>query len=194
MTIKSFFNIRRNFILKVYLVLIFFTAQHTLFAQEIIPVSDSTIPLNIGKMVQVLVDSEIIYDSSTIVFQNNFKKSNRTIQVFTLPVSSLWIRFSIKNLSPESNLYLSIKYPNISDILLFEKNRLNKLLLQKHTGNSKNFDSRGSTNVDFNFLLDIPYAQEKTNYINVRSSHPLELPLTINNFSSLNESNSKQDL
>ncbi|HEY6977711.1 MAG TPA: 7TM diverse intracellular signaling domain-containing protein [Chitinophagaceae bacterium] len=194
MKIKNFFHVRKNSILKVYSVLIFFIAQHQLFAQEVIPISDSTIPLNIGKMVQVLVDTEVVYHSSNIVFQNNFKKSSRTVQVFTLPVSSLWIRFSIKNLTHESNLYLSIRYPNISDILLFEKNTLNKLELQRHTGNSKNFNSRGNTDVDFNFLLDIPYNQEKTYYLNVCSSHPLELPLTINNYSSLNENNSKQDL
>jgi two-component system, NtrC family, sensor kinase len=194
MKIKSFFYYPRNSVFTRYLVLIFFIGQHSLFAQEIIPVSDNTVPLNIGKMVHILVDSEGTYDSSNIIFQNNFKKSNRTVQVFTLPVSSLWIRFGIKNLTRESNLYLSIKYPNISNILLFEENAQNKLILQRHTGNSKNFGSRGSTNVDFNFLLDIPYGQEKTYYINVHSSHPLELPLTINNYSTLNENNSKQDL
>jgi len=159
-SISLLFN-RRNFILKTSFLIFFLIIQYSLFAQKVITLSDSSIPLNIGKNLEILLDLKAIHDSSDILSQKDFEITNKTVPVFTLPVNSLWLRFGLKNFSRQNDLYCSIKYSNISDILFYEKDSSNKLVLLRHTGNSQDFATRGNKNVDFNFLLNIPYEQKK---------------------------------
>lgn len=181
--------IKRLFFLSIFLL-----CGYGLFAQKIISLTNKSIPLSIGKSSEILVDSKGIYDSSNIIAQNDFQSSEKSVLVFSVPVKSLWIRFNVEDLSNQKELYFSLKYSNIGEISFYEKDQDNHLKLLKRTGNNYKFYSRGNGNVDFNFPLTTTYGQKKTYYVNIRSDHPLELPLTINNYSSLNENNSNQNL
>lgn len=183
-----------GFLKKLIFLSLFLVNSYGLFAQKIISLTNKSIPLNIGKSLEILVDPEEIYDSSNIIGQDNFQSSEKSVLVYSKPVGSLWIRFNIQNLSTQKELFFSLKYSNIGEISFYEKDQGNKLKLLKRTGNNYKFYSRGNGNVDFNFPLNQNYEEQKTYYVNIRSSHPLELPLTINNYSSLNENNSKQNL
>ncbi len=180
--------------LKALFIFILLIVCSTVFAQQPISVSKGAFPLEIGKQIEVLLDTFNMYNSSNIVFQNSFKQNNKSVAVFIRSGNNVWIRFSAKNLGVDPDLFLSVKYSNISNLWLYEKDSLNKLHLLTHTGNSQNFYSREDRNVDFNFHLFIPKGDEKNYYLNIKSAHPLELPLVLNSYDTLNENSFEQNL
>ncbi len=183
------FKQRKNLknILRVILIIIFFSQSNLLFADNVVTVTDNSFPVAIGNKYFIKNDPLVQYQSSDIALQD-FIKNKDAVPVFTLPVKSLWLTFKLKNLSTHIHLYLSIGDPNISNIWLYEKTALGLVLL-KYTGSSTNFKTRGNDNAAFDLDLFLPQNGEKEFYVRISSPHAIELPIIINNADSLNENN-----
>ncbi len=182
------------FFLRTGLFLLLLICNSFLFAQEAITISKQKFPLSIGEHLAILNDRKELYDSSTIVFQQNFVNSSKPVPVFSFPQNNIWAKFKVRNLSNTSDLHLSINYADISCIWLYEKDSLNKLHLLEKTGNTTDFDKREDNSVTYNLDLDLPVNSEKTYFLHVKSSHPYELPIYINDSQSIGTTSFRENL
>ena len=185
---------RHSLILRGNILLTFVLITTFLFAQQTIVISKQTFPLSIGKEISVLANDKEQYNSSNILFQNNFEKSNKPVSILASPKNNIWVRFIIKNESENPTLYLSINYADISSIKLYEQSSSNKLILLTTTGNAQFFNKREDDNVNYNFNLRLPKNTEKIFYLNIDSDHPYELPIFINNLRTINTTGSNESL
>ena len=165
-----------------------------LYAQEIILTSENEFPLLIGDHLSILNNKYNKFNSADITLQNGFKKNDKPVLVLSSPKNDVWIRFSVKNISDTSNLFLSIDYADIFSIQLYESEAPAGLKLLKEAGNSLPFYSRNDKSIHFNFLLNLSRNIEKTFYLHVSSNHPYDLPIYINNSSTIASSEIKENL
>ncbi len=166
-----------------------------LFAQETtIVVADQQLPLSIGDHVSIFIDNNNLYNSNTILSQSSFEKNDKQFPTFTSYKNNIWLRFTIKNVSENDKLFLSVNYTDISIIKLYEKDVSNTLHLLDVTGNSLPFAKREDDNVNYNLYLPVPKNAEKTFYLNVSSPHPYDLPLFINNPQTISASSLRENI
>ena len=185
-------NICTKQLIKLGLIVLFFLQHNFLFADDTVVLTDNHFPFALGNSYLILKDDNLQYDTSNIE-QQNFTPNSDAVPVFTLPVKSLWINFKLKNVSSSTHLYLSFGDPNISNIWVYEKTP-HGLILLDHTGASTKFNTRKNNNTAFDISLLLQQNTEKEFYVHISSPHAIELPVTVNNPDSLNESNFTQIL
>lgn len=175
------------------LLFILFFLSNLAFGQPTIVISKQVLPFSIGDHISILTNNNGQYNSSNVLFQNHFEKSNRLVPIFHAPKNNNWIRFTIKNTSGNSDLFLSINYADISSIKLYEDS-VNVLRLKYETGNNISFYKRNDNNTNYNLFLPLTKNIEKTFYVNISSPSPYDLPVSINDEQTIYDSNFRENL
>lgn len=167
----------------------------TNYAQDTIALSNDNSSIVIGKQIKFFLDSNNKYNASNILLEKDFIQSDVDVPIFSFPIKSLWCKFTINNKSDKHDLILSVKDPNLSQLLLYEYDSSNELSLLNKTGTLQNFYERQDENVDFNFYLNIPLRTCRTYYIKLSSVNPVELRMILyNNNASFGSANFIQNL
>lgn len=177
----SFCCLKIHTSIKHIIVLFLLIATNKSDAQTPVSVHDGSFPLQIGRSVEILNDPSKKFNATSILHTNEFKQSEKSVPIFLSSESNIWLRYSIKNLTADSLLYLTIQYSNISNIWVYKQDATGQLKLLYHAGNAMPFAQRGDNSVYFNFPVPVTPQKSGTYYLHVNSTHPVELPLFVNN-------------
>ncbi len=167
-----------------------------LLGQTPVNVDSSLLTKPIGNLVETFFDSSNTYSKETIVKiqPGRFKVLSKKVSSFLANYNNVWVRVALKNNLPDNTLYLAVDYANIPAIEVYRLDSAGQLQLIKVTGNQYPFSSRGTNSTGFIFALNIPPGAVGTYYIHFTGEHPLQLPLSINNESSLSKTSQKETL
>ncbi len=186
-------NTKRRILLKPCIVLLWLLSGSTIFSQKLSVIQDAGKPVSIGQHTAVLIDSTDRFTPADVINNGAFVASTNTIPIFPVVKGSLWVKFSLVNLSVDSVLFIDLQYPSIS-YLSFYKEQNGQLVLLKKGGNSVPFSVNNQ--VAPNYVCRIPVAtgDTATYYLQIKSTHQVLLPIFIENRDSLDESISLQEL
>ena len=155
------------------------------FTAEATPIifGNNSSNVQIGKQVELLIDSSGFFNTKNIIAEGKFRYSEKVAPIYFLKKETLWGRFSVTNQATDLSVYFCIEYPNISHITLYRLDDEGRLVTVVASGNSRNFYPRFGDHVDFNFNLNLVSGQTGTYYFTINSRHPIELRMALMSFS-----------
>ena len=154
--------------------------------------------IEIYKYISILEDSEDTFSINDI-YLNNDKYSfylNQDPKLnFKYSRSTFWLRFSIKNDSPNRlNYILDITNPDL-DYLCFYELLFDSVLRAIQTGELFDVDTREVLNRNFVFQLPLERGDIRTYFISVKNNgHPCSVPIALEKSSYFQVFNSKEDI
>lgn len=160
---------------------------------QVINVNSNHYPISIGANTSILIDTNRTFTLKEITTSLNFKKSEKKISVFQVNSGIIWVKFSLTNTSNNPNFFLSLQYANISNIEFYKTKNGFPILIDKQ-GNALQYYKRKTENPYYIFTLNINPGDTATYFIKIKSSHPVLLPLFIENNNSLERSLNLQSL
>lgn len=161
-----------------------------IFAQEPLVFEGKNIV--IGRYVSTLEDTTGQLDIQSVRHSSNFVQSDLQVPNMQLSKSDFWLRFAIKNKSPEKHLILTLEYPTL-DLCEFFYPVNNRYYSQKESDNTS-FNKRKYKHQNFLFDIQIPKDSTSTFYMRVRSSEQMVLPLVLGTPQKVAEATLDQDL
>jgi two-component system NtrC family sensor kinase len=165
----------------------------TLHAQQTAVIKDANKPLSVGGNTAVFIDSTNQQTPASIITNGRFVSSTNEIPVFPVVKGTLWVRFSVVNRSADSALFIDLQYPNISELSFYREQKGNLVVL-KNAGNTLTFAANNQPGP--NYICRIPMAagDTATFYLQIKSEHPILLPIFISNRIALDRTISLQDM
>ncbi len=136
--------------------------------------------LDIGKEVFLLQDKKSSFSIKQVMEIDSFCLSTQEVPNLGITSFTHWIRFSIKNETAESKLFLQVQHPIIDDISFFEIDSSNKIRVV-HSGEQYPFFQRKYNHKDFLFDFDLSIHETKTFYLKIKSGEQITLPMIIGN-------------
>ena len=99
---------------------------------------------------------------------------------FGLTTSAFWFALAVENLNPSQNFILSLEYPLLDQIQLFEVGQDSRIL-KTHltTGDGVTFSNRFIPHRLPNFSLDVPQGQTQRLLIRIQTEGSLQVPIKI---------------
>lgn len=173
-----------------FIVLLLFTAQ-LVWAQQPVEFKggDNVV---IGKYVSVLEDANHRQTIRSVVNAKGFLQSQTEVPNEQLSQSYFWLKFSVKNLSNESHLLLSLEYPTLN-ICEFYYPVGGTYELQKYSDKFV-FNHRKYQHQNFVFDINLPKDSTATYYLKVASSEQMVLPLILGSPQKMAEATLTQQL
>lgn len=171
-------------------ILFTFLHIHTLYAEPVIYSGAKRIL--IGDKAEVFKDSTNQLNAEEVLASARFEKSNSQIPNFDITGATIWIKFTIKNIT-DQRLLLQVENALIDTCKLFAVNGGQATLLQSF-GAAHQFEQRKYKYPDFLFDINTPGNATQTFLLKINSSEQLLLPLIIGNQQSLSESQNTKDI
>lgn len=160
------------------------------FAQ--VNLKSSTTSIVVGKYLSILdAENQIPFDS--IIHSPNFMPLSQDVPNLGLKDKSIWLKFSINNLSNATHYLLDIGYPILDLVDIYELDSANKLLSTRHYGESIPFFNRKYEHPNFIFDVDLPVNSQRNYLIKIQSAEQIILPISISTPQSLWEKLSKEN-
>jgi len=146
----------------------------------------------IGQDIAVLEDSSKRLDIESVIKAPGFVPSKSQVPNLQLSTSDFWLRFTIRNESPEDQLMLNIEYPTLSICEFYYpgKGSYNVVKLSDRD----RFGVRKYKHQDFLFDINIPKDSTATFYLKVASNEQMVLPLVLGTPQKIAESKLTHDL
>jgi signal transduction histidine kinase len=146
----------------------------------------------IGHNVSILEDSTEHLDFKTVRQSTGFVPSETQVPNLKLSNSAFWLRFSIKNESPEKQLLLSLDYPTL-DLCEFHY-PVGRDFKVVRVSDNNSFDQRKYKHQDFIFDVNVPKDSTATFYLKVKSNEQMVLPLVLGTAQKIAEAKLTRDL
>lgn len=162
-------------------------------AQSSIIIRDAGKPVSIGAHTAILSDTAGKYSPATIAAADGFVPSKNTIPIFPVVRGTIWVRFTITNLTPDTTLFIDLQYANISHIV-FYRQKQGQLFKLKEGGNAYVYEETKQANPYYICMLHINRGDSATCFLEVQSSHQVLLPIFIENRNAVEASVSLQDM
>lgn len=164
----------------------------------VITVSNPNTPLNIGNKIWLYEDR---YHTLTInnllthpELQQDFKQSNQLMPNFSMTSSAVWCSFTLHNQTTE-DLYLKLNNPRLDTIDFYAVSDSSMgAYTHMKTGMMLPYEKRIFETPAYLFALNIAPNQSKTFYLKVRSSSPIQLPLTVGSLATFWRQSHRADL
>lgn len=145
-----------------------------------------------GDHVAVLEDPGNRLDFKQASTSTGYVLSKTQVPNLSLSKSAFWIRFSVKNESPQEHLLLSVEYPTL-DVCEFYSPAGNGYLVSK-LNDTVLFNQRKYQHQNFLFDIHLSKGQTGTFYLKVQSKEQMILPLIIGTPQKVAEALLNQDL
>lgn len=133
----------------------------------------------IGTLLQTSEDTSGTLTIKDVIHASTFEDSKHETPNFSLSNSTFWLRFVIKNTTPENKLLLEFAYPLIDSCELYEVND-DSISVQSIYGDQK-FSERKIKHHNLVFDLNIPQGVSKTYYLKVKGNEQIIVPLIVSN-------------
>lgn len=157
--------------------IIFFLNVPVTYCYDRIIVKDPNTIIDIGNVTYLLEDPTNRLTIDEVRQSKNFLPNKEPVLNLGISSSAHWIKFTVKNASPSSELLLEYTYPLTDEIEFYEEE--NGIYKKTTTGDNFNFSSREYNSYNFIFSLHIPRNQEKTYFLKLRSNELIMLHLQI---------------
>ncbi len=148
--------------------------------------------LVIGQSVSILEDPSKRLDIQSVRRSTGFVQSLTQVPNLKLSESAFWIRFTIKNESPDNHLLLSLEYPTL-DVCEFYY-PVNGAYNTQKLSDTNSFNKRKYKHQDFVFDVMTPKDSTTTFYLKVKSNEEMVLPLVLGTPQKTAESKLTRDL
>jgi len=146
----------------------------------------------IGKFVSILTDPSGKLSIEDVKKSTQFEPSNIETPNLELSNSTFWLKFTIKNNSPEDRLLLTLQYPTLN-VCEFYSPAAGGFTVQK-LDDTKRFSERKYKHQDFIFDVQLPKGKSETYFLKVKSTEQMVLPLVIGTPQKIAESKLTHDL
>ncbi|WP_295712589.1 7TM diverse intracellular signaling domain-containing protein [Mucilaginibacter sp.] len=146
----------------------------------------------IGQNVAVLEDATKRLDIQSVRTATGFVQSHTQVPNLQLSNSAFWLRFTIKNENPESDLILNLEYPTL-DLCQFYY-PVNGVFEKETLSDTNPFLKRKYKHQDFLFDIKLPKDSTATFYLKVESGEQMVLPIVIGTPQKIAESKLVHDL
>jgi two-component system NtrC family sensor kinase len=131
----------------------------------------------IGQNVSILEDTSKGLDFNSARKSSGFVPSLAQVPNLQLSTSVFWLRFTIKNESPEKQLLLSLEYPTLDECEFYYP--VKGIYNKEAISDNNSFEKRKYKHQDFLFDINIPKDSTATFYLKVRSNEQMVLPLVL---------------
>ncbi|WP_426670283.1 sensor histidine kinase [Mucilaginibacter sp. McL0603] len=131
----------------------------------------------IGQNVSILEDTSKQLDFNSARKSSGFIQSLTQVPNLQLSTSVFWLRFTIKNESPENQLLLSLEYPTLDECEFYYP--VKGIYNTETLSDNNSFEKRKYKHQDFLFDINIPKDSIATFYLKVRSNEQMVLPLEL---------------
>ncbi len=134
--------------------------------------------LNIGKNIEILVDSNDTYSILDVQNNPNFKPSIDDVPNLGISNFTYWVKIHIQNNTESPILLLRLEYPIIDELNFYfptSPNKFDSLI----SGESAGYYARQIDNQNFLFQLDFKDQKAKDFYFRIKTGEQLQLPISI---------------
>lgn len=131
----------------------------------------------IGRYLEIAEDTKNEFVFPNFPSSAKFEKSNDETPNLGLSKSTYWIRFTVKNLSEESKVFLELAYPMLhsSELYSLDSGKIdNKSILETYS-----FNEREVNHQSIVFKLQIEKGSSKTYYLKIKGGRQVVLPLIL---------------
>lgn len=131
----------------------------------------------IGKYVETAVDPTGKLTIHDIIHSGSFKESKVETPNFQLSDAAYWVKFSVRNITPNDDLMLELAYPLLDSCQLFEVE--GDSISVQSIFESDEFYKREIEHQNFVFAINLEKGHPKTFYLRVKGSEQILLPLIL---------------
>ncbi|MGJ1321651.1 sensor histidine kinase [Sphingobacterium faecium] len=110
---------------------------------------------------------------------HEFTPSNAANPNLGISKFSVWVSFSIQNLSKRSHYLLDVAYPLLDDVELYDLDDTGNLRSLGHLGSFKAFKHRTYQSTNYIFDLHLKSSETKQYFLRVKSSEQIILPIAV---------------
>lgn len=110
---------------------------------------------------------------------HEFTPSNAANPNLGISKFSVWVSFSIQNLSKRSHYLLDVAYPLLDDVELYDLDDTGNLRSLGHLGSFKAFKHRTYQSTNYIFDLHLQSSETKQYFLRVKSSEQIILPIAV---------------
>ncbi len=132
----------------------------------------------VGKQVGVYEDPTNTKTFEAIRSANQFKPSEKEVPNFGITSSTYWLKIDLGNQTTDPKLLLMLSYPQLDEVDLYSPDSTGTYRVMK-SGEHISLSNRSYYNQNLIFALDIPYGQQKTYYLRIKSSEQILVPLSV---------------
>lgn len=143
-------------------------------AQPAIQISKNQSEVPVSSNYSYYIDSSD-NPSTTAVTQQYFKEASGNIPVYNVGANHVWLKFTVENKSDNQNLFLDVRYTNLSILNLYSEENGNLVKLDTK-GNALPPTCKDCIVPNFAFNLDIPLNTAKNYLVEIKSTHPIIFP------------------
>lgn len=148
-----------------------------------------TLSANMGE----LVDSSGLLLPEQVMKRNSFVNTNGKIPIYPGNIKNVWFRFSVRNESLSPDLFLTIAYPNLSRVRLYQVDSTGpKLMGEQGNAIIRGKGISGSPNIIFNLTTEPGKGKEFL--LQVYSQHPIIVPVKLLTDNALQKSINLQNI
>ncbi|UKJ09000.1 7TM diverse intracellular signaling domain-containing protein [Solitalea lacus] len=133
---------------------------------------------SLGKSLMVYEDKSGNESLQQVISKSKFTLCKEDVPNFGISKSAFWLKFSIQNTTPKSQLLLLIENPIIDEIEYYQV-KDNKTVNQFELGDTHAFNKRQIANANYVFPISTDSNNLITVYIKVKSNDQLQLPVFI---------------
>ncbi|TVR82071.1 MAG: GHKL domain-containing protein [Chitinophagaceae bacterium] len=146
-------------------------------SKTIVEVNNDDYSINVSSSLYIKVDKENEFSFDDIKNSNNFVLTDEKIPNLGISRYSLWVKFHLKNNTSTENLLLSLPYPILDYVVLYQEID-GEYQIQK-LGEYVPITEREYKHQNFIFDIHQKIGSVSTYYINIKSSEQVMLPLTV---------------
>ncbi|HWZ22353.1 MAG TPA: 7TM diverse intracellular signaling domain-containing protein, partial [Cytophagaceae bacterium] len=174
--------------------LFFIYLSNQLFADIIYNFPDTSSQSLIGSYLYILEDKDNKFDSDYLLKHDSFfKLSKEKVPNLGISKSNYWLRFSVKNNSEVSDLYIEIEYPTL-DYIEFYKHEKKGLKLIEKSGDFEKYKERKYNHQNYIFHIKIPKDSTFQYYFKINTGEQFLLPIYIKRQSEIHDSHIIKEL
>ena len=155
--------------------------------------SDLTELRRIGSNVEILEDRNGEFSPDSLFEADGFSQSKSEVPNLGITSSTFWIRFSIKNETPNDELLLELAYP-IMDHVTFHQINENGIIESVQYGQDMSYEVRKYDHQNYIFDLNIQQGEQKTYLMSIKTGEQILVPLNVGTRQEIFEHNLGRDL
>ncbi len=179
---------------RLWLILVLITCFEAVHAMPPVTVSDKQPTTSIAPFIYEYIDKgDKVSTLEQIINENLFTKANGKIPIYAQHVKSVWLKFTVKNLTSQSGLFINIPYTNLSIVSLYQKTG-NHYELVTQDGNMIDVAWHPSVSPNIIFDLNMEPGEQRELVLHVESEHPILLPAFVTTEKALHKSSVVQSI
>ena len=149
--------------------------------------------IRIGNNLEILEDPNGSFSPDSLFNAEGFQKSESEVPNLGITSSTFWIRFSIKNESPNNELLLELAYPIMDQVTFHSKNENGEIESIRY-GQDMRYDVRKYDHQNYIFDLNLEPEETKTYLISIKTGEQILVPLNVGTRQRIFEHNLGRDL